>query len=490
MTKSVETNAKPLLCNLNHETFTDINSLTSHKKQHVDTIMESVESNIKPLPCKFCHEVFTHKQQHKFTEELKFRDYINETSETDKKPDLFNWDSEIFNAQDSITFHNDLLYVCAHCRNMLENLNRHLEIQSIRTNPAQSEEVNKVREDYSGEKPCQCDQCGITFVNSAHLNTHHQCRSVERPYQCNQCGKTLGHTKSLIDHLIKHNLTGQLKTHDSLVSREEQHGFTEQIEFEKSITEMSEIGKKQDLCNLNCEVGLGSFTFHNNVTFNTDENLKHHLEIHSTTAADPDIKTKTVGSIHHGEENKLKCSKEERRNEHYTSFLPEQLVKRHIGRQYLEAHMTARYHNGKKLFQCDQCDKTFQEKRDLRHHLLMHIGVKLFQCDQCDKEFTQKGHLTVHLRTHTGEKPFHCGQCSKVFTLKHHLTGHLRTHKNHAQCNKSFILKDNLTGHVTAQKQYKCAQCDKAFISRFEMYCHFQAHIDDQAIETKTQSMY
>ena len=63
--------------------FTAKNSLVSHKEKHLfpdreDTISESVETDTKPLLCEICHETFSdrnslvsHKEQHRFPEEYK-----------------------------------------------------------------------------------------------------------------------------------------------------------------------------------------------------------------------------------------------------------------------------------------------------------------------------------------------------------------------------------------------------------------------------------
>ena len=63
----------------------------------------------------------------------------------------------------------------------------------------------------------------------------------------------------------------------------------------------------------------------------------------------------------------------------------------------------------------------------MKHHRKIHSGKKLLQCDQCDKSFIWQSTLNVHLRAHSGERPFQCHQCDKSFIVKGNLTVHLRT---------------------------------------------------------------
>ena len=66
---------------------------------------------------------------------------------------------------------------------------------------------------------------------------------------------------------------------------------------------------------------------------------------------------------------------------------------------------TRHVHSGIR-YNCDQCDKTFSQKGNLKIHYLVHTGVKPFVCDICEQSFTSNENLQSHRRTHTGDKPF------------------------------------------------------------------------------------
>ena len=51
----------------------------------------------------------------------------------------------------------------------------------------------------------------------------------------------------------------------------------------------------------------------------------------------------------------------------------------------------------KKVYACDQCEKTYGSSNHLSRHKVTHTGVK-FACEFCDREFTRKDKLNKHKR--------------------------------------------------------------------------------------------
>jgi uncharacterized Zn-finger protein len=115
------------------------------------------------------------------------------------------------------------------------------------------------------------------------------------------------------------------------------------------------------------------------------------------------------------------------------------------------------YHQGKKKFACDQCEKSFSWQTGLSQHVrsthkkkvyecsyckgifsrttslrlhvkTVHEKIEVHQCSKCDKKFTQKGTAERHFKiVHLGLKSHQCQYCRQKFGHKHHLKGHLKT---------------------------------------------------------------
>ena len=144
-------------------------------------------------------------------------------------------------------------------------------------------------------------------------------------------------------------------------------------------------------------------------------------------------------------------------------------------------------------YQCDKCEKHYKSYSGLHTHIKSAHGTETYQCDKC--EYTSKNRKNLenhHLRMHsTGQ--IVCDQCGKTFSNSISLTDHKsNTHGKHDQvqctfegCELMFNKKDTLRRHyrrvhigMDKLKKHKCGYCDKMFVQQHERKTHEKKHLE------------
>lgn len=95
----------------------------------------------------------------------------------------------------------------------------------------------------------------------------------------------------------------------------------------------------------------------------------------------------------------------------------------------LKTHIS--FHSGKRPFTCSICNKTYKTNGHLKDHIsIQHLSIRKFKCHICDKSFGRGSTLKAHLRTHTGEKRYKCkiSFCNKFFAEKGNMETHYKRH--------------------------------------------------------------
>uniref|UniRef100_A0A8C4QD84 C2H2-type domain-containing protein n=1 Tax=Eptatretus burgeri TaxID=7764 RepID=A0A8C4QD84_EPTBU len=106
---------------------------------------------------------------------------------------------------------------------------------------------------------------------------------------------------------------------------------------------------------------------------------------------------------------------------------------------------------GKKLYKCSVCSKSFMSSASVRRHEVIHTGKRPFVCCVCNKAFSRSSDLHQHRRIHSGVKPYKCSVCLKAFGRSSNMYQHQRMHTREKHrcsvCHKDFARRATLTKH-------------------------------------------
>nr|XP_057915483.1 zinc finger protein 570-like [Doryrhamphus excisus] len=142
------------------------------------------------------------------------------------------------------------------------------------------------------------------------------------------------------------------------------------------------------------------------------------------------------------------------------------------------------HHTDNRHFKCSECDKSFNDRRNLKRHIRTHTGEKPYMCSVCGKRVSSRASLNAHTTIHTGEKPFSCSVCGKGFGQRQGWKRHMRTHTDEKPfmclvCGRRFCRKEHLTVHTrihTGEKPFSCSVCGKCFIQNRSFKAHICLH--------------
>ena len=121
---------------------------------------------------------------------------------------------------------------------------------------------------------------------------------------------------------------------------------------------------------------------------------------------------------------------------------------------------------------CTECDYGTNNFANLKKHQLVHgTNRQVFKCDQCEKEYSYKSELRNHEKSHSSKPQFKCTICNEMFQtsgkrMAHFNNAHRKKTIKCLQCPRLFTTIGKRNNHmkfVHVLKSIKCEKCDKIF---------------------------
>nr|XP_055073021.1 zinc finger protein PLAG1 [Misgurnus anguillicaudatus] len=213
--------------------------------------------------------------------------------------------------------------------------------------------VRKRRVEGKMRKNFSCQLCEKSFNSLEKLKVHSYSHTGERPYRCthNDCSKAFVSKYKLLRHMATHSPE---KTHKCSYCEKMFH----RKDHLKNHLHTHDPNKEAFSCT---ECGK---------SYNTKLGFRRHQALHAA---------------HRGDLTCQVCLQP-----YPTTPLLLEHLRGHAGKSATTAK--------EKRHQCEQCERRFYTRKDVRRHSVVHTGRKDFLCQYCAQRFGRKDHLTRHVK--------------------------------------------------------------------------------------------
>ncbi|XP_069805079.1 zinc finger and BTB domain-containing protein 40 isoform X2 [Dendropsophus ebraccatus] len=305
------------------------------------------------------------------------------------------------------------------------------------------------RTEHFDEKPFSCEECGAKFAANSTLKNHQRLHTGERPFVCKHCHMTFTQAAALSYHTKKKHSEGKM-----YVCQYCDAVFAQSIELTRHVR--THTGDKPYVCR---ECGKG---------FSQANGLSIHLRTFHNIE-DPYDCQKCRMSFPTLEEN----------------------------RQHIQVVHSKEYHP------CPSCEKIFSAPSLLERHIVTHVGGKPYNCEICDKAYQQLSGLWYHNRTHHPDlfaaqnhrsskfSSAQCSSCEQVFSNTSTLQKHTKLEHPGTQpfqclyCSECFQFPGALQHHVSTdhfnetENTFGCELCGELFTLQTQLEKHYETDHPD-----------
>ncbi|XP_015344886.1 zinc finger protein 445 [Marmota marmota marmota] len=335
----------------------------------------------------------------------------------------------------------------------------------------------------------RCHYCERTFNRSSHLAYHQRLHTQEKPFKCRVCEKPFRWSSNCVRHEKIH--TGVKPYKCNLCEKAFQRVSAYRLHQETHTKQKFELNQYEEALTYNSGLGhhfrdqRGEKPFDCSQcrkSFHCKSYVLEHQRIHTQEKPYKCTKCRKTFRWRSNFTRHVRLHQEE-------EFCEQEKHREDFRQNCSPLPLTTVAPTMEKTFSCQQCGKTFTQKKTLSEHQRIHTGEKPYQCSECAKGFTYRSAFIVHKKqhaikrkpeagpsvsqdtvlqtpqsSHTTEEPYKCGQCGKDFRNHSFLLIHQRIH--------------------TREKPYKCRECGKAFRWSSNLYRHQRQHSLHQKYES------